>query len=206
MLHRPPPYFQECQCHRALRGSRSEAPSPYSGPPGEASFLTGARLAPCHDKVGPRFDDQLFGHGTSKEHHTDGRCRSAGGPGLPRKRSLFEARKTRLGQRTSNSKGQVSRKLMDSNSMRERRPFSLSAGTLLRDGHGSFQAWKASLRQALWMLSVCPSAQVALRRQPQEKQRQSRMPGPPLLLKCPSARLADKARCRESKLMAIAQG
>ena len=94
---------------------------------------------------------------------------------------------------------------MDSNSMRERRPFSLSAGTLLRDGHGSFQAWKASLRQALWMPSVCPSAQVALRRQPQEKQRQSRMPGPPLLLKCPSARLADKARCRENKLMAIAQ-
>ena len=205
MLHRPPPYFQECQCHRALRGPRSEAASPYSGPPEEASFLTGARLAPCPDKVGPRFDDQLFGHGTSKKHYTDGRCSALGAPGLPRKRSLFEDRKTRLGQRTSNSKGQVSRKLMDSNSMRERRPFSLSAGTLLRDGHGSFQAWKASLRQALWMLSVCPSAQVALRRQPQEKQRQSRMPGPPLLLKCPSARLADKARCRESKLMAIAQ-
>ena len=167
--------------------------------------MTGARVAPCHDKVGPRFDDQLFGCGPSKEHHTDGRCRSVGCPGQPGKRSLYEDRKTRLGQRTSNSKGQVSRKLMDSNSMRERRPFSLSAGTLLRDGHGSFQAWKASLRQALWMLSVCPSAQVALRRQPQEKQRQSRMPGPPLLLKCPSARLADKARCRESKLMAIAQ-
>lgn len=94
---------------------------------------------------------------------------------------------------------------MDSSSMRKRMPFSLPQPTPLLDVHGSFQAWKASLRQALWMLSVCPSAQVALRRQPQEKQRQSRMPGPPLLLKCPSARLADKARCRESKLMAIAQ-
>ena len=102
LLHRPPPYFQECQCHRALRGPSSEAASPYSGPPGEASFLTGARLAPCHDKVGPRFDDQLLGHGTPKEHHTDGRCRAAGGPGLPRKRSLFEDRKTRLGQSTFN--------------------------------------------------------------------------------------------------------
>ena len=51
----------------------------------------------------------------------------------------------------------------------------------------------------------CASAPVAFRRQRQAKQRQSRMPGPPLLLKCPGARQADKARCRESKLVAIAQ-
>ena len=51
----------------------------------------------------------------------------------------------------------------------------------------------------------CASAPIAFRRQRQAKQRQSRMPGPPLLLKCPGARQADKARCRESKLVAIAQ-
>ena len=73
----------------------------------EACLLTGSWVARRRDKRGHQIEDHKLKNGTQNKHYTDGRCSALARPLMPKKRSLFEDRKTRLGHSTCDPKGQL---------------------------------------------------------------------------------------------------